>query len=46
MQSQHNAAQPSQGEGGDEHESERTVKVRERTRAGANARIGRIGGVR
>jgi hypothetical protein len=44
--SQHNAAQPSQGQGGAEHESERTFNVRERTRAGANAGIGRIGGVR
>ena len=40
-----NAAQPSPGQGGDEHASERTANVRERTRAGANAGMGRIGGV-
>jgi|GEM_PF-6881990 len=38
------AAQPSTGQGGAEHVSERTI-VRERTRAEANAGMGRIGGV-
>jgi hypothetical protein len=37
---EHLAAAPSSGLGGDEHESERTA-VRERTRAGANAGMGR-----
>jgi hypothetical protein len=41
-----NAAQPRQGQGDAEHESERTLNVRERTRAEVNAGIGRIGGVR
>ena len=41
-----NAVQPSPGQGGAEHASERTSNVRERTRAGANAGMGRIGGVR
>ena len=39
-----NAAKPSQGQGGAEHASERTLDVRERTRAEANAGIGRMGG--
>ena len=46
MTSYVNATQPSQGQGGAEHESERTLIVRERTRAEANAGIGRMGGVR
>lgn len=40
-----NAAQPSTGQGGDEHESART-SVRKRASAGANAGMGRIGGER
>jgi hypothetical protein len=35
-------AQASTAEGGDEHANERTWDVRERARAGANARMGRI----
>ena len=37
------AAKPSAGQGGAEHESERT-SVRERARAEANAGMGRMGG--
>ena len=40
-----NAAQPSTGQGGAEHANERTLNVRERARAEANAGLGRIGGV-
>jgi hypothetical protein len=36
------AAQPDSGQGGYEHESERTWGVRERTRAGANAGMSRM----
>jgi len=40
------AAQPSTGQGGAEHASERTCNVRERARAEANDGLGRIGGRR
>jgi hypothetical protein len=36
------AAQTSSDQGGDEHVSERTSKVRERARTGANAGMSRI----
>jgi len=36
------AAQASSGQGGNEHESERTWGVRGRTRAGANAGMSRM----
>ncbi len=38
------AAQASSGRGGDEHESERTRKVRERARGGANEGMSRMSG--
>jgi large subunit ribosomal protein L30 len=40
------AAETSSGQGGDEHENERTKRVRERARGGDNAGMSRISGER